>query len=177
MRKSVIIISTAVMAAIVGACSVKPDPNDSSKPSVIINVRGVDGAYTPASQATMSAGTTNQLNMNCVVKDAGGVSAINLSFTSASNSCTVSSTIYNGVFSISSVPATQSSTYVPDAQGNVKDERFYFATLQGPFTCNVPGVGTGAPLGATITATCTGKNFANNPANKTATAKLSIKLQ
>ncbi|MEI8277464.1 MAG: hypothetical protein WCG00_15865 [Hyphomicrobiales bacterium] len=169
--------TAAALAAALTACSAKPDANDKSKPSVVINVRGIDGQYVPTSSATMSASGSNQLNMNCVVKDPGGVSAISLAFSSGTGSCTVGSTIYNGVFSIATVPPTQSATYVPDAQGNVKDEHFYFATLTGPFSCNVPGVGTGVPYGATITATCTGKNYSSNANNKTATAKLSIKLQ
>jgi hypothetical protein len=175
--RSLGILAAAASIAALAACSVKPDANDKTTPSVVINVRGVDGQYVPTSNATMFATGANQLNMNCVVKDPGGVSAINLAFTSGTGSCTVGSTVYNGVFSIASVPPTQNATYAPDAQGNVKDERFFFATVSGPFSCNVPGVGQGAPFGATITATCTGKNFASNAANKTGTAKLSIKLQ
>jgi hypothetical protein len=162
-----------------GGCKkVVKNLNDTTPPTVVIKVRGVDGQYAPATTALLST-TKGSLDMICINSDPEGVSSIDLTFIKQVDSCT---TADGGVFSgynILGLPPDLHLDVQPDPQGNVPTSIPLLATVKGPLTCNVFGTPPqqGFPIGAKVMATCTGKNWSSNAQKSTAQKVLTITLQ
>ncbi len=160
-----------------GCPKVVKDVNDKTTPSVVIKVRGADGQYAVATEATMSAAASGQLDLMCIVEDPQGVRSASLHYSSGTGACNVNGAVYTGSFTISPVPPLAKQTLEGDASGKVLTKLPLLGELNGPFSCSVPANGTGTPYGATITVTCTGSNWAADASQQTSQKKLAVKLQ
>jgi hypothetical protein len=172
-----IVLTLIALAALVAAGCKKSmvNPNDSTPPKVEIQVRTNGGAYTATNEVKL--GVNDSLDIMCVVTDDDGLSSASMDFSGAASTCTVQSSVFNGSFSIQPLPAPMTQPVQPDANGNVLTKLPLLATLKGPFTCQVPGNGTGSPFGQTIKVTCTGQNWSSNAQNKTTQKMLKVNLQ
>jgi len=177
MRTASRVLLAALIAVATGCASAKvaKDLNDTTPPDVVIKVRGTNGQYAAATDATLSV--TGNLDLMCIASDMGGISKIDLTFSGAADHCTTGDGgIYNGVFTITPLPNALQQTLQGDASGKVLSSLPMLATLAGPFACSIPGVGKGIPYGDTITVTCTGSNWSQNAQKKSTTQKLNVKL-
>lgn len=165
------------VACLVGCKKVVKNPADPSVPSVVIKVKGADGQYAPATQATMSAASAGALELMCIVEDPQGVKSITVNFDGQSDGCNVEGAVYNGNFDVTPVPDNLHQSLTGDANDQVITKLPMLATITGPFKCQPLGGDQGIPYGGTITVKCTGANWSSNPANDTADTTLTIKLQ
>jgi len=177
MQTKFVLAMVAGVIAGTGCKKVVKNTNAKTPPAVEIKVRGSDGQYAVASEASLAAGAPGQLELLCIVHDNEGVKSISLSFSSQVDACNVGGAIYTGVFSLATVPAPQFQGLSGDASGQVLEQVPLMATVTGPFSCTVPGNGTGTPYGTEIVATCDGHNWAADPSKAKGTAKLTIKLK
>jgi hypothetical protein len=113
----------------------------------------------------------------CVVSDPGGVKSAALQFSDGVDGCNVNGAIYSGVFTLSPVPSPLFQALSGDAQGQVLDTLPLLASLQGPFSCEVPGVGVGVPTGESIRITCHGENWSQKPGKHGAQRTLTVALK
>lgn len=177
--KQVYAVKAAVIAALamLVGCNTNPNPNETTPPSIVFNVKDANGHFVPATSATVSGSGASPLNLSCVATDQGGMSSLSLSFSNSVDGCvTPGGAVYTGGYPIA-VPATQQQTTTLNSQGQLPSELFFFATMQGPYTCHVPNPpapppGNGTPGGSGIVATCVAQNYSK----KTATATLPITL-
>lgn len=170
------VLGCAALAA-TGCPKAVVNPGDVSLPSVELKVRGPDGQYQPASTWSLHAGGGDQADLMCVVRDPNGVKQIRLDFTSTVPHCTSpSGAVWDGAFPVTPVPSEQVQTLQADGSGQVLTSLPLLATVAGPFSCAVPGNGSGAPYGDTISVTCTGLNWSAKPADASATANLAITI-
>jgi hypothetical protein len=173
---SVLVVAAAALATR-GCTKVVINPNDKSLPGVEIKVRGANNQYEVVSTASLAASSNDQLELMCIVTDPDGVKSITVTFSSGADHCTLSSgAVYDGAFTIKTVPSTLSQTLQGDASQNVLTKLPMLATLRGPFTCSVPSNGTGTPYGDQIKVTCIGQNWSSNAAKSTAQTTLTVSL-
>lgn len=170
------VLGCAAIAA-TGCPKTVANPGDVSLPSVELKVRGADGQYQAASSWSLNAAGGDRADLMCVVRDPDGVKQIRLDFTSMVPHCTThGGAVYDGTFPVSPVPSEEVQTLQADGSGQVLTSLPLLATVAGPFSCDVPGNGSGAPYGDTITVTCTGLNWSAKPADATAKANLAITI-
>lgn len=177
LRKHAWLAVCAVAGLGLTACDkVKINPNDGSKPTAVIKVKGADGQYAVQSEVKMNP-TTGDVPVMCIVEDAQGVKQAKLDILTGTDACNVNGTIFTGVFQISGLPASLQQSLTGDADGKVITKLPLLATVKGPLTCSVPGNGTGVPWGAKVKVICTGTNWASNAAVSTASTTLTVNLQ
>ena len=178
---SLAVLTAASLTALlmINGCTLVPvNPNDKTPPSVVIKVKGKDGQYAPASQASFSA-SSGRMDLMCIVSDPDGVQAIQLSFLGNSDSCLVAGgTVFSGAFDIQGLPGNLQQSLVANAQGQVPTELPMLATISSPLTCKVFGNPTqiGAPVGAQFTVQCTGQNWSSNPQVQGASTTLTVSV-
>lgn len=63
-----------------------------------------------------------------------------------------------------------------NSSGNVLTELPVFATIKGPMSCSVPGIGPGLPIGDKVVVTCAGDNWSSSPGSAHAQGTLTINL-
>jgi len=171
-------MALVVPAALLAGCpKVVKNPQDSSTPTVVIKVRGDDGQYAPATEATMSAATADALDLMCIVEDPQGVKSITVNFDGQSDGCNVDGAVFTGNFDVTPVPAPLHQSLQGDASGQVLTKLPMLATVKGPFKCQPLGGDEGIPYGGTVTVSCTGTNWSADPNKDSAQTKLTIKLQ
>jgi hypothetical protein len=177
MNTKIVLTLTAALAALAAAGCKKTmvNPNDSTPPQVEIKVRSNGGAYTATNEVKL--GVNDSLDLMCVATDNDGLSSVSMDFSGAIGYCNVQGSVYSGSFTVQPLPAPMTQPVQPDSNGNVLTSVPLLATLKGPFTCQVPGNGTGTPYGQTIKVTCTGQNWSSNAQNKTTQAVLKVDLQ
>lgn len=149
---------------------VTPKTNENSGPSIVYRQGG-----TIITRLSVNADSSASESIACDATDNGGVKSLTLSFPSTVSACTTTSGGgYTGVYTYAPIPPPEHATSTPNAMGQVPTELSTDFTLQGPFTCDNPGVtGNGVvarPYGQTINATCSATNYSG----KTSTALLPI---
>ncbi|CAE6939155.1 hypothetical protein R69608_05139 [Paraburkholderia nemoris] len=151
------LLGSLVALALCACNTVTPVTNETTGPTITFSQTNV-GTVTSLSY---NADTSTQSFFNAVATDSGGVKSINLSFSQSVPDCTtVSGGGYTGSYSYSPVPPAESSSSTPDSSGQVPTELFTATTLQGPYTCTIPGISDPArPYGQTINATVTATNY------------------
>ena len=175
-RSTMRLLASAMLLTSCSSALVNKDLSDTTPPQAVFKVRDANGQFTPATSATLSVSGT--LDLVCLVSDAGGVKMLDLTFSAPATSCTTGTgTVYNGAFSVTPLPAELHQTLQGDASGKVLSSLPMYATLAGPFTCSIPGTGTGIPYGATIKVTCEGQNWSQVPQKNVTVAVLPVKLQ
>jgi len=169
--------SLGALLAIDGCTTVPVNPNDKTPPSIVIKVKGPNGQYAPASQATFSA-SSGRMDLMCIVTDPEGVQAIQVSFQGNSDSCVVNGGTFNGSFDVLGLPGPLQQSLVANAQGQVPTELPMLATINSPLTCKLFGnpPQTGAPVGGTFIVQCTGQNWSSNPQVQGASATLTVSV-
>lgn len=169
------------LALVAGCKQVVKDTADQTKPDVAIKVRGSDGQYVPATEATFHFNSGSALDLMCLVSDTGGVSKAALTYSGTVDACLTGSTTNSGVtIYLTGLPSPMVQTLSGNSEGQVLASVPLLAQLKGPLGCYGYSGGykfEGEPQGQTLTVTCTGENWASNAAKKSATAKLEIDLQ
>ena len=163
-------ICALVFSTLLAACQVTPTTNETTGPTITFTQTGA-GTITSISY---SASSNTQIFFNALANDAGGVKLINLQFSPTVPSCTTGGgAVYSGDFVYKPVPPSQNIPASPNSSGQLPSELFATTTLQGPFTCTIPGQkAAGWPIGDTISAIVQ----ATNASGKTTTATLPINL-
>ena len=178
-RTTLCVAAAALCLLSAGCKKAKINPNDSTTPNVTIKVRGQDGQYAAADQATLKLDGSESLDFICQVEDPEGVKFVGYSYSGGIGACTVGSTVFNGNFQVQPLPPPASQSFSGNANEEVLTSVPLLSNpdLQGPFTCNVPGNGTGTPLGGKITVNCTGRNWSSNNQVSEAKKTLTVNLQ
>lgn len=180
-RQAVRRVTNVVAWSVVLGCAcneVKVDPTDRTPPEISFLVRAHGQTqYLAAVTAQLAATRTDQLEIECDVSDPEGVKSISLSFITGTDYCTLNNgAVWMGDFGILPRPDPLQQTIQPDADGNVYNELLLQSTLEAPFHCDVPGVGTGVPYGAQIKVSCSGSNWSSDPTKATAERILTVNL-
>lgn len=162
-------LKLAPLLGLLAACStnVTPVTTETTGPSVVF--RQGNNNITSLS---VNADTNSSQFFAFDANDAGGVKSISITFSPSVNQCTtVSGAGYSGVYTYSPSIPPESSSSTPDSMGQVPPELFTDTTLQGPYTCVIPGISQSArPYGQTIYAFGSATNYSG----KTSTAQLPI---
>lgn len=141
------------------------DPNDLTVPAVVLEVRGADGAYRPATETTFTHAFSGDhaLELRCRIRDSGGVSRGTLRFRGSSARCGAA---------LTGLPDPQTRT-VPSGAA-VIDAMPLTVALRGGVGC---AGGAGVLDGERVEVACTGENWSANPSTRRATRVLAIELR
>jgi hypothetical protein len=163
----------AGLVLILAGCTTVPvNPGDISEPSVVIKLRGSDGQWDAQSTLDLNG---SPIQAMAVVDDQQGVKRVSLQYVNGTaQHCTVSGAFYNGSFSLGAPGPVQQS--LSGSSGKVPTTLPLIVTIPGSFTCTVPNVGEGTPIGYTLLLRATGTNWSSNASNASATTDLQIKL-
>jgi hypothetical protein len=177
-RQILLLTALATFCAVTGCTKVAKDTGDTTRPNVEFKVRGDDGQYAPASDASMA--TTGSLNFMCIVSDPQGVSSIALDFAGSGENCSVDGAQLTALNTnpFPKLPKPEHQNLKADPSGNVLASLPLLDEIRGPLTCqtNEAKPRTGVPSGDQIIVTCTGQNWSSDDQKKTATKKLTITL-
>jgi hypothetical protein len=166
-------VGAFALVTVVLGCSVSPGTHEKTGPSVVFREgdKTIDRLFLDPNTATPSVFAAK--SFACVANDSGGVASVTMSFSQTIDICVFNGgcgdlttfCLYGGGlhYHLSpAMPALQTATSHPDSSGQVPNELFLFANLQGPYKC----VGTerditkvGEPYGQTVTAMCTATNY------------------
>jgi hypothetical protein len=163
----------AGLVVILAGCKTVPvNPGDSTDPSVVIKLRGGDGQWHAQSTLDLQG---SPIQAMAVVDDPQGVKGISLQYVNGtSQHCTVSGSIYTGSFYLGAPGPVQQT--LSGSSGKVPTTLPLIVTIPGSFTCTVPSIGVGIPIGYTLRLRATGTNWSSNASNATATTDLQIEL-
>ncbi len=172
-------LGAAAIAAI-GCNDMVKDPSDLTLPGVALEVRGPDGRYHPATEATLTGGPA--LELRCVVTDPGGVSRATLTFHGTAEACLAGGAPPAGdqpVY-LTGLPEARSIAVADDGSAAAEDQLIVAASLPGGLGCHGYDVGgarwSGVPRGARVEVRCTGENWSANPATRKAQRALEVEL-
>jgi hypothetical protein len=170
------LLLTALAAS--SGCSVNPSTHEKSGPTVVFRQResNISALFLTPGSSTPATFTTEPLA--CVATDPGGVQSISLSFTQTislcvfSGGCGMSFCISDGAtFNLSpGLPAAQTATSHPDSSGQVPNELFLLAILQGAYECTATAhdkTVRGEPFGQSVSAICSATNYSKRSSTVT----------
>jgi len=183
-RCGLLAAAAAVIAAAAGCHDLVKDTTDMTVPGVVLEVRGPDGQYRPATEAIFEGALTagRALELRCVVTDPGGVSRATLTFDGRADACDAADR----------PPAPDAAVYLSGLpQGRsiaVDDDGSAAAGAQLAVTASIPGgIGCyaydgaarfeGVPRGPHLEVRCTGENWSINPSTRKAERTLDLELR
>lgn len=173
-----------IAAAIALGCNdVVKDTNDLTLPGVVLEVRGPDGRFHPATEATFEGAFTagHALELSCTVTDPGGVSRATLAFRGKAEACAAPGEPPAPADSISLTGLPEPRTIgVPDDGSDAASDRLVVtASLPGGIGCHGHRGAArfeGVPRGQRVEVRCTGENWSANPSTRKAQRILEIEL-
>lgn len=178
-----ILAAAAAVATATGCNQLVKDTGDLTVPGVVLEVRGPDGRFRSATEATFAGAFTpgRALELRCVVSDPGGVSRATLAFGGSAEACeapgrpTAPDEIY-----LTGLPPVRSVADDDDGSARARGQLLVTASLPGGIGCyGYRGAMRfdGMPRDPHVEIRCTGENWSENPATRKARRTLDVALE
>jgi hypothetical protein len=172
------------LAAAAAACQGVPiDPNDGSKPTVTLKVKGADGQWTEQTAVTHSNSTAQDpIEILCVVEDPQGVKSIDLRVSDDTVTAAYcgGTAVSPGSYQVDDLPEPLSDT-LTGSSGRVPTKLAAILTIPGILALKTIPIGQTGPCypanGTYITVRGRGGNWSSDPAQSSATDTLQVNFK
>jgi hypothetical protein len=178
------IAAAAAAAAAIGCNDLVKDTADLTPPGVVLEVRGADGRFRPATEATFEGAFTagRVLELRCIVTDTGGVSRATLTFQGNAEACDAAGRrpAPDAAVYLTGLPPARSITADDDGSAAASGRLLVTASLPSGIGCyGYTGAlrFEGVPRGQRLEVRCTGENWSVNPSTRKAQRVLDVELQ
>lgn len=175
--------AAAACTAVAGCNRIVKDTKDLTLPGVVMQVRGADGRFHPATEATLPRAVAEAgaaLEISCEVADPGGISKVTISFEGRAEACLIEGAPAppSAEVRVTGLPRPQTIALADDSAA-ARDRLRVTAQLPGALGCQAYVDGalrTGVPRGRLVEVRCTGENWSVNPSTRRAHRRLDVAL-